>query len=228
MNLYQSATQLFYQLSLIFFWPVCVSLLVLFSWSLADLGAMLVQSWRRQREPRTDLAGLGDRLDEYFVSGQALTGLSPRLARFWSRVEPQLGRTMSSKSFDLWLEEILQEEELAIANRLDRTRAMVRLGPMLGLAGTIIPLGPALQSLLTGQMTEMVNHLVIGFGAVVSGLVLSGIAYVITLFRERWARVDVKEMENLAELLLRAKAGSGLTTQNLSSQDKDWTHASAE
>ena len=130
---------------------------------------------------------------------------------------------MSSKSFDLWLEEKLQEEELAIANRLDRTRAMVRLGPMLGLAGTIIPLGPALQSLLTGQMTEMANHLVIGFGAVVSGLVLSGIAYVITLFRERWARVDVKEMENLAELLLRAKAGSGLTPQN-----KDWTHASAE
>ena len=204
------------------FWPVCLSLLVLFSWSLVDLGAMLFQSWQRKRERRTDLAGLGDRLDEYFECGSALTGLSPRLARFWARVEPNLGRTMSSKSFDLWLEELLQEEELKIANNLDRTRAMVRLGPMLGLAGTIIPLGPALQSLLTGQMAEMVNHLVIGFGAVVSGLVLSGIAYVITLFRERWARVDVKEMENLAELLLRAKAGS------LTPDPKDWTHASAE
>lgn len=222
MNLYQSATQLFYQLSLLFFWPVCIALLGLFSWSLIDLGAMLFQSWQRSREPRTDLAGLGDRLDEYFELGRPLAGLSPRLARFWSRIEPHLGRTLSSKSFDLWLEEILQEEELAVANRLDRTRAMVRLGPMLGLAGTIIPLGPALQSLLTGQMSEMVSHLVIGFGAVVSGLVLSGIAYVITLVRERWARVDVKEMENLAELLLRAKAGS------LTPPSKEWTNAPTE
>lgn len=222
MNLYHSATQLFYQLSLLFFWPVCISLLLLFCWSLIDLGAMLFQSWRRRREPRTDLAGLGDRLDEYFDSGRALAGLSPTLRRFWARVEPELGRTMSSKSFDLWLEEILQDEELAVANRLDRTRAMVRLGPMLGLAGTIIPLGPALQSLLTGQMAEMVSHLVIGFGAVVSGLVLSGIAYVITLVRERWARVDVKEMENLAELLLRAKSAS------LTEPPREWTHAPAE
>lgn len=71
------------------------------------------------------------------------------------------------------------------------------------LAGTIIPLGPALQSLLGGDLTGMVNHLVVGFGAVVCGLVLSGIAYYVTLVRERWARVDLKEMEDLCELLMR-------------------------
>jgi biopolymer transport protein ExbB/TolQ len=45
---------------------------------------------------------------------------------------------------------------------------------------------------------------VIGFGAVVCGLMMSGIAYVITLVRERWSRVELKEMENLCELILRA------------------------
>lgn len=207
MSLYQAATQLFYQLSLLFFWPVCLALLGLFSWCLLDLGALLSEAWRRRRQPRTDLANLGRRLEEYLRQGRPLAGLSPRLLRYWSRLEPQLGAAQSSTNFDLWLDENLQQEELTVANRLDRSRAMVRLGPMLGLAGTIIPLGPALQSLLSGQMNEMINHLVIGFGAVVSGLVLSGIAYVITLVRERWARVDVKEMENLSELLLRAHAG---------------------
>ena len=72
---------------------------------------------------------------------------------------------------------------------------------MLGLAGTIIPLGPALQSLLGGDMAGMVSHLVVGFGAVVCGLAMSGIAYVVTLVREHWARLDPKEMENLCELL---------------------------
>jgi biopolymer transport protein ExbB/TolQ len=75
---------------------------------------------------------------------------------------------------------------------------------MLGLAGTIIPLGPALQSLLTGDMAGMVSHLVVGFGAVVVGLMLSGVAYFVTLVRERWTRVELKEMENLCELVLRA------------------------
>ena len=75
---------------------------------------------------------------------------------------------------------------------------------MLGLAGTIIPLGPALQSLLTGDVAGMVGHLVVGFGAVVCGLMMSGVAYIITLVRERWSRVELKEMENLCELVMRA------------------------
>jgi biopolymer transport protein ExbB/TolQ len=208
LNLYQTATQLFYELSQVFFWPVCVALLVLFGWSLVDAGGLAYEAWRRRGQARTDLGGLGGRVEEYFTRGIPLSGMSPELARFWARVEPGLGKTLGEKSFDLWLERMVEDEELAIANRLDRTRAMVRLGPMLGLAGTIIPLGPALQALLSGQMAEMVNHLVIGFGAVVSGLVLSGIAYVTTLLRERWARVEVREMEDLVELLLRA-AGDG-------------------
>ena len=83
---------------------------------------------------------------------------------------------------------------------------------MLGLAGTIIPLGPALQSLLGGDMAGMVNHLVVGFGAVVCGLVMSGVSYFITLVRERWTRVELKEMENLCELVLRALRTEGQVT----------------
>ena len=226
MNLYQSATQLFYELSQAFFWPVCAALLVLFAWSLMDAGALAYQAWRRRGQERTDLAGLGGRLEAYFATGTPLTGLSPGLARFWAKVEAGMGRHVGEKSFDLWLERMLEDEELAIANGLDRTRAMVRLGPMLGLAGTIIPLGPALQSLLSGQMGEMVNHLVIGFGAVVSGLVLSGIAYVTTLLRERWARVEVREMEDLVELVLRVTVQRGAARTGGS--EREWNNAAAE
>jgi biopolymer transport protein ExbB/TolQ len=109
----------------------------------------------------------------------------------------------TTEDIDLWLDETLRGEELERTTQLDRSRAFVRIGPMLGLAGTIIPLGPALQSLLGGDMAGMVNHLVIGFGAVVCGLVLSGVAYYVTLVRERWARVDLKEMEDFCELLMR-------------------------
>ena len=211
-SLYSSVTQLFYQLSNAFFWPVAIALLCLFAVSIADLGALFMQMWRKSRARKTDLPGVAralahgaERSNGSFRHG-LLDGvsLSPSLARFWNRLETRIEEVDSTEHIDIWLEETLQREEMEVTNRLDRTRAFVRLGPMLGLAGTIIPLGPALQSLLGGDMAGMVNHLVIGFGAVVCGLVLSGIAYAFTLVRERWARIELKEMENLCELVVRA------------------------
>jgi biopolymer transport protein ExbB/TolQ len=209
-NLYGSATQLFYQIANAFFWPVAIALLVLFALSLADLGALLVQWVRKRREPATDLSAVAVAIARDLARPRpghdvlADVPMSPSLARFWAHVQGRLRAVASSEHIDVWLDEALQQEEIDIASRLDRSRALVRLGPMLGLAGTIIPLGPALQALLTGDVAGMVDHLVIGFGAVVCGLMMSGIAYVITLVRERWSRVELKEMENLCELVVRA------------------------
>ncbi|QOT80859.1 MotA/TolQ/ExbB proton channel family protein [Cupriavidus basilensis] len=201
-------TEIFFRLSTAFFWPVALALLVLFVLSLADLGGLIVQSRRRAVAPRSDLPALANALASSLQNGTRAhldaALLSPSLARFWGMLEERLARLDSHEHLDLWLDETLQREEMRVANRLDLTRTLVRIAPMLGLAGTIIPLGPALQSLLGGDMAGMVNHLVIGFGAVVCGLVLGGIAYVLTLTRERWARSDLKEMENLCELVLRA------------------------
>ncbi|MFJ1251763.1 MotA/TolQ/ExbB proton channel family protein [Cupriavidus sp. CuC1] len=201
-------TEIFFRLSTAFFWPVALALLVLFVLSLADLGSLIVQSRRRAVAPRSDLPALANALAASLRNGTrahlGAASLSPSLARFWGMLEERLARLDSHEHLDLWLDETLQREEMRVANRLDLTRTLVRIAPMLGLAGTIIPLGPALQSLLGGDMAGMVNHLVIGFGAVVCGLVLGGIAYVLTLTRERWARSDLKEMENLCELVLRA------------------------
>jgi biopolymer transport protein ExbB/TolQ len=208
--LYVSATELFYQIANAFFWPVAIALLVLFALSLVDLGRLVVEWWRKRSEPATDLSAVAVALAVNLRGSgdtrEALAGVSMSrpLARFWSRVASRLRAVGVTENLDVWLEEALQQEEIDTAARLDRSRALVRLGPMLGLAGTIIPLGPALQALLAGDVAGMVGHLVIGFGAVVCGLMMSGIAYVITLVRERWSRIELKEMENLCELVMRA------------------------
>lgn len=203
---YEFTVNFFYQLANLFFWPIAIALVVLLCTTLADLGGLAFRAWRRRREPRTDLPGVERALAAMKTPVDALdtVALSPALRRFWSKVEARIEQAGSSTNVDLWLEEVLQREEIDTASRLDRTRLFVRIGPMLGLSGTIIPLGPALHSLLGGDMAGMVNHLVIGFGAVVCGLVLSGISYFITLVRERWTRIELKEMENLCELVMRA------------------------
>jgi len=209
-DLYTATTRLFYQLSIAFFWPVAIALLLLLVYSLADLGALFVQMWRNRRRATTDLAAVARAVfagvreyDDGLLPDLSAAPMSPSLRRFYDRLRRRLLELGSWEHIDIWLEETLQREEIEVTSRLDRSRAFIRIGPMLGLAGTIIPLGPALQSLLNGNMGEMVNHLVIGFGAVVVGLMMSGVSYFITLVRERWARVELKEMENLCELLMR-------------------------
>lgn len=207
---YELVVLLFFRLSNAFFWPVAVSLLALFAWAMIDLGALLVAMWRRRSQPGTDLRGVARRLaspEAMVRSGADVLQnevLSPSLRRFWNNVRDSLSTLGSYEDVDLWLDEALRREEIVLTTRLDRSRAFIRIGPMLGLAGTIIPLGPALQVLLGGDIATMIDHLVVGFGAVVCGLVLSGVAYYITLVRERWARIDVKDMEDLCELVMRA------------------------
>jgi biopolymer transport protein ExbB/TolQ len=213
-NLYQLTVSLFYQLTNSFFWPVAVALLALLTITLIDLGGLFFTFWRKSGESRSDLPAIVRALaqSETVEGAPDEMVLSPSLRRFWTKVETRLRETGSGANVDLWLEEVLQQEEIVVAGRLDRTRLFVRIGPMLGLAGTIIPLEPALQALLGGDMAGMVNHLVVGFGAVVCGLVMSGVAYFITLVRERWTRVELKEMKNLCELVLRALGSSGRAT----------------
>jgi biopolymer transport protein ExbB/TolQ len=210
-DLYQLTVSLFYQLANAFFWPVATALLALLSITLIDLGRLFFTFWRKHREPRSDLPAIARALAQTEVLEGALDHvvLSPSLRQFWKKLETRLKETGSGANVDLWLEEVLQQEEISVAGHLDRSRLFVRIGPMLGLCGTIIPLGPALHSLLGGDMVGMVNHLVVGFGAVVCGLVLSGVSYFITLVRERWTRVELKEMENLSELVLRTLRSSG-------------------
>ena len=50
---------------------------------------------------------------------------------------------------------LLQEYEFYTIKRLERTRILVRLGPMLGLMGTLIPLSPALVGLARGNTDQL-------------------------------------------------------------------------
>lgn len=205
-----AVVQLFYQLANAFFWPVAVALLALLVYSAFDLGALFYAMWRKRREPVTDLSQVAAILSVRVSAGDGqgadldAGSVSPAILRFWNRVEDHILAARESEDVDLWLCEALRREQLVAVSRLDRSRMFVRIGPMLGLCGTIIPLGPALQSLLGGDMAGMVSHLVVGFGAVVCGLVMSGISYYITLVRERWTRMELKDMEDFSDLLMRA------------------------
>jgi len=123
--------------------------------------------------------------------------LSPSLRRFWGKVGGAAEGNRIGRQRRLWLEEVLQQEEIDVAGRLDRTRLFVRIGPMLGLAGTIILLGRSTVA-AGGRYGRRVNHLWWASAPWYAGLVMSGVSYFITLVRERWTRVELKRWRTCA------------------------------
>jgi biopolymer transport protein ExbB/TolQ len=83
------------------------------------------------------------------------------------------------------------ELELLALRRLEVVRIATRVAPMLGLVATMIPMGPALQSLAGGQMAEVARGLTVAFSAVILALVSAALTYTIAQVRRRWYATDL-------------------------------------
>ncbi len=109
--------------------------------------------------------------------------------------------SLKSDAFAPKIEKALQDAELGMGKALEPIKIGVRVGPMLGLMGTLIPMGPALISLSQGDIQQMADSLVIAFSTTVIGLAVGGICYGVYTVRNRWYRQDLSDLEYAAELL---------------------------
>ncbi|MFO8073837.1 MAG: MotA/TolQ/ExbB proton channel family protein [Polyangia bacterium] len=91
---------------------------------------------------------------------------------------------------------------------LDRVRLVTRIGPGLGLIGTLIPMGTGLAALGEGDLTRLSSDLVIAFTTTVVGLALGITSFFFYTLRKRWIDEDVRAMELAAELLSEDEDGS--------------------
>ena len=91
----------------------------------------------------------------------------------------------------------MDELELWVLRRIEPLRLLSRLSPLLGLIATMIPLGPALQSVASGQGQLALAQFSNAFAGVVLALAAACIGLVAYSVRRRWL---------LAELLAVRKA----------------------
>ena len=69
--------------------------------------------------------------------------------------------------------------------------------------GTLIPMGIALSALAQGDMPKMAGSMVTAFTTTVVGLACGLAAYLMSMFKEKWVRADMREMEYFTEITLR-------------------------
>jgi biopolymer transport protein ExbB/TolQ len=92
----------------------------------------------------------------------------------------------------------LADFDLGSLRRLERTRMLVRVGPALGLMGTLIPLSPALAGLASGNVKSLSDNLRVAFSVTVLGLLVGAIAFALSLVRDRLYSQDLSDLEYVA------------------------------
>ena len=75
------------------------------------------------------------------------------------------------------------------------------MGPMLGLMGTLIPMGPALVGLSTGDIASMAYNMQVAFATTVVGLFSAAIGFITQQVKQRWYLQDMTNLELVAQLL---------------------------
>ena len=176
--------------------PVIVLLIILFIRSLLLIGgffgqyvairkteALLRQEFDRLT-PDT-VGGLGERLPER--TGTLVIGYIRRML--------ETGKSPAHRQRLLADYEIMADKDLAISKTLSK------MGPMLGLMGTLIPMGPALVGLSTGDISSMAYNMQVAFATTVVGLFAAAIGFITQQVKQRWYLQDMTHLEFLAELL---------------------------
>ena len=87
------------------------------------------------------------------------------------------------------------DKDLSLPNTLQK------MGPMLGLMGTLIPMGPALVGLSTGDIASMAYNMQVAFATTVVGLFAAAIGFVTKQTKSRWYKEDMSNLEFMADLL---------------------------
>ncbi|MDQ7781679.1 MAG: MotA/TolQ/ExbB proton channel family protein [Desulfomonilaceae bacterium] len=105
------------------------------------------------------------------------------------------------------LEDLLRQKSAELWKSLDQVRILVRIGPGLGLIGTLIPMGTGLAALGQGDVTKLSSDLVIAFTTTVVGLAVGLTSYFFYWKKKRWVEEDIRRMEFLTELLVGRPGG---------------------
>jgi biopolymer transport protein ExbB/TolQ len=99
---------------------------------------------------------------------------------------------------------VITDFELQTDRQLSLYRTMTRIGPLLGLMGTLIPLGPALVGLAAGDISLLARKMEVAFATTVVGLVIGAIGFLLHQAASRWALDDLSLLEYLGARLREA------------------------
>lgn len=175
--------------------PVIVLLIFFFIRALLLIGSFFGEYMQNRRVN----ASLGARISKLTVAdAPAFAASLP--AGSGSLFEAYARKIAESAGDEARTDLLLSEFEIASDKNIATSKVLTKMGPILGLMGTLIPMGPALVGLAQGDIASMAYNMQVAFATTVVGLTVSAIGFCTQQAKERWAVARVALLEYLAQV----------------------------
>ena len=185
--------------------PVLVILLIIVIISIITLGGLISEYTSRKKVPVGTVRDLIYDINSA-ASVDALKGIIEGAAIPKSQ-KKVLSEIASSSSLDENTREALarklvEHEEEKIDKSLQKTDIITRIGPTLGLMGTLIPMGPGLAALGAGDVNTLAESLTVAFNTTIVGIGSGALCYVVGKIRSGWYDRYLSDLDALSDAVL--------------------------
>ncbi len=194
--------------------PTIIGLILLAGFTVYQIGSVIAERLTERRRLRARLPELLRRLDG--AAGPDLPEIieGSGMLRRQKRAMGVLidAQALPEETRVALARELLSAEEAHYARIVGRTDTVARIGPMLGLMGTLIPLAPGLTALAEGDVRVLSQSLMVAFDTTIVGLAAAAVCYVISKTRTRWYEQYGVTLETVLSAVLERLGRSAQST----------------
>ena len=185
--------------------PVIVLLLIFAFFVVISLGSLISEYTSRREVSVKEIDTLVENIDKS-TSLEEVKNLiySSNINKSQKKVLKKILESddLSKDARETIADKLVERREELIHKKLRRTDIIARIGPTLGLMGTLIPLGSGLAALKTGDINVLADSLTVAFDTTVVGIGSGALAYFISKIRGDWAEQYMTNLDVLIDSVL--------------------------
>lgn len=189
--------------------PVVIILILFIAAILVAIGWIISEYMNEHKHMQVQLPKL---LDDIRAGEQRIEEIIGTSGLLKTQKEALVEITKHSDFNNLMLESLaanlLEREQERYDAKLKPTDLLSKLGPMFGLLGTLIPLGPGIIALGQGDTMTLSQSLMTAFDTTIAGLVVAAIAIVISTIRRGWYNNYMSVLETVMDCVVEMEKNS--------------------
>lgn len=185
--------------------PVLVILLIIVIISIISLGGVIAEYTSRKKVPIGTIRDL-----IYDINNAAsvedlkniISNAKIPKAQKKALTEIASSESLGKDSREALARKLFEFEEEKTMSNLQKTDIITRIGPTLGLMGTLIPMGPGLAALGAGDINTLASSLTVAFNTTIVGIGSGALCYVIGKIRSGWYDRYLSDLDALMDAVL--------------------------
>jgi len=182
--------------------PVVAFLLLLAAATIFMVGTIIVEFFTSHLKLKVTLPQLVDRLHGTEDMAEVIRSAGLLKRQTAKLVELTQHAQLTPNEREAYAVRLVAAERAHYNGITKITDMIAKLGPMFGLLGTLIPLGPGIIALGRGDTYTLSTSLLVAFDTTIVGLIVAAFAVVISTIRKRWYDSYMESFEMVAEYIL--------------------------